>query len=87
MRTLDELNASMLKIAHESDKWQPPPASLYIDGSMGLAAERVLDHGDRHVNDHGAESFDKIRRMRGKAKVLGAKWKSNGPEHNAHKPE
>ena len=88
MKIHDVFHASLLKTWHESDKRQPPPATLFIDGSVEYEVERILDHAERHVN--GAEGSDRTQRKRGKSKVLRdflVKWRGYGPKHNTWEPE
>ena len=88
MKIHDVFHASLLKTWHESNKRQPPPATLFIDGSVEYEVERILDHAERHEN--GAEGSDRTQRKRGKSKVLRdflVKWRDYGPEHNTWEPE
>ena len=90
MRNYDAVHASicMLKTWHESDRRQPPPATLFIDGSVDYEVERILDHAERHVND--IDGSDRTRRKKGNSKVLRdflVKLKGYGPQHNTWEPE
>ena len=83
MRMHNVFHVSLLKAWHDSDKRQPPPATLFLDGTVEFEVERVLDHSDRVQPGSRPGRKSKGRVLRD----FLVKWRGYGPEHNTWEPE